>query len=156
MYLGKFAWLTVRVPRHLRFPTPTEKCAQGVSSRVEGVSSRMSLRAKDMLASVGDDPDGNVNSRGGSPVSLASPNGSQRNGEGTGTVDGSVAAGSARNGSLRRFFQSNGGGGPSSASGILNGIASEGNTPPSASTVDEAEVTFGGGKALAGLVSRVV
>ncbi|CAM9118941.1 unnamed protein product [Scytosiphon promiscuus] len=118
---------------------------KGVSSRVEGVSSRMSLRAKDMLASVGDDPDNNgnnVHSSSGSPVSLASPNGSLRNGEGNGNAHGgdvSVASGSARNGSLRRFFQSNGG--AASASGVLNGIANEAKTPPPPPTVDETEVS---------------
>lgn len=122
------------------------KCAQGVSSRVEGVSSRMSLRAKDMLASVGDDPDSNgknANSGSGSPLSVASPNGSQCNGESTanGSIhgDANIAAGSMRNGSLRRFFHGNGGA-AASASGILNGIANEATTPPAAPSVDEAEV----------------
>ncbi|CAM9627731.1 unnamed protein product [Pylaiella littoralis] len=68
---------------------------KGVSSRVEGVSSRMSSRAKDMLASVGEDPGG---SGGGSPPIS---NGSSRNGTGSMGV-----------------FNSN-----SSADGTLSGIA---------------------------------
>lgn len=95
-------------------PCPHETNAQGVSSRVEGVSSRMSLRAKDMLAlSAGE---GNGASGNGSPVSH------------DGSPGGATSAG---NGSAR-IFSSN------SASGILIGIADD--TPVAPTPADETEV----------------
>ncbi|CBN79238.1 hypothetical protein Esi_0010_0183 [Ectocarpus siliculosus] len=91
---------------------------KGVSSRVEGVSSRMSLRAKDMLSSVADDHDNNNVSS--SPHS-----------------NGSAAGAARSNGTLGLFNNGN----SSSASGILNGIADEVPAVPAVPAVDEAEVS---------------
>ncbi|CAN0451780.1 unnamed protein product, partial [Ectocarpus sp. 12 AP-2014] len=88
---------------------------QGVSSRVEGVSSRMSLRAKDMLSSVADNHDNN-------------------NGSSSPHSNGSAAGAARSNGTLGLFNN----GSSSSASGILNGIADE---VPAVPVVDEAEVS---------------
>ncbi|CAM9246457.1 unnamed protein product [Ectocarpus sp. 13 AM-2016] len=88
---------------------------KGVSSRVEGVSSRMSLRAKDMLSSVADDHDNN-------------------NGSSSPHFNGSAAGAARSNGTLGLFNN----GSSSSASGILNGIADE---VPAVPVVDEAEVS---------------
>eukprot|EP00752_Nemacystus_decipiens_P003235 g2993.t1 len=101
----------------------------GVSSRVEGVSSRMSLRAKDMLAlSGGDGPAGAGGS--GSPVSNSgSPGGARPSGGGGG-------GGPFGNGYTSVF---NGNGNTRSASGILSGIADD--TPVAPPPPDENEVS---------------
>lgn len=103
--------MSVTLHAPLFSPSCTRRHVQGVSSRVEGVSSRMSLRAKDMLSSVADDHDNN---------NVSSPPHS----------NGSAAGAARSNGSISLFNNGN----SSSASGILNGIVDE------VPAVDEDEV----------------